>query len=219
MKNDYGSKESIEGLHRLEDIIEKCCKDTKGYEFVPDSYSYYRNINGKNVIGIDKSLLSETEDLIKYDKKYLSAIKMTVYHEIGHSLFDGFYNKDDYKIKEEIAELYAINKGSIDDYIIEVAVISNLTKDKLNSEFNQTLKEPRSQVEYLLKHDGADKWENRRLSFYIPEPLEEMVKDAFNKIKLPYKEIFERILIEKENVDSLKRKNNLFIDRYMISRK
>ena len=211
MKNDYGSKESIEGLHRLEGIIEKCCKDTKGYEFVPDSYSYYRNINGKNVIGIDKSLLSETEELIKYDKKYLSAIKMTVYHEIGHSLFDGFYNKDDYKIREEIAELYAINKGSIDDYIIEVAVISDLTKDKLNSEFNQTLKEPRSQVDYLLKHDGADKWENRRLSFYIPEPLEEMVKDAFNKIKLPYKEIFERILIEKENIDSLKRKNNLFI--------
>ena len=46
-----------------------------------------------------------------------------------------------------------------------------------------------------------------------------MIKDAFDKINLSYKEMFERALMEREGIDSLKRKNNLFMDKDMISRK
>lgn len=217
MKNNRSSEKAAENTNKLENIIESFGENIEGYKFVLDSYSYYMNIDDEKVIGIDENMLSEVKNLIKYDKKYLSAIKMTVYHEIGHSLFDRFSHE--HAAKEAIAELYAINRGSIDDYIIEIAVISNLTKDKLNSGFNQTLKEPKDIVEYLLKHDNADKWENRRFAFYVYESTEKVIKDALDKIKLPYTEIFERVLMERENINSLKRKNNLFIDKDMISRK
>ncbi len=214
MKNNYDFAKITEDIHKLENIIGMCCEDAKGYKFVPGSFSYNMHIGNENVIGIDEKLLSEVETLSKYNKKYLSALKMTVYHEIGHSKS---YKKDrEHTLNEAIAELYAISKGSIDDYIIEIAVLSNIVGDEI-SEFNQTLKEPREVVDYLLKHDSADKWKDPEFAskFYGYE----FVKNAIDKITLTYNEIFDRIIKERESIDSLKRKNNLFIDKDMISRK
>ena len=212
MRND------IENTHKLEDIIESFCGKLDGYKFVFDSFSYYRKDGDEHIIGIDKNFFSEVENLTKYDKKYLSALRMTIYHELGHSLFNRFYRRDQIEAKEAIASLYAIKRGSIENYIIEVAVLSNVLPDEIYR-YNKSLKEPKEAIEYLLKRDYADSWENKRFIFYIEGPIEKVVKDAFDKIKLPYKELFERILLERENIDNLKRKNNLFIDKDMISRK
>ncbi|MCW1294401.1 MAG: hypothetical protein QXP07_00980, partial [Candidatus Parvarchaeum sp.] len=152
--------------------------------------------------------------LSKYDKKYLSALKMTVYHEIGHS--KSYKKGREPALSEAIAELYAISKGSLDDYIIEVAVISNIIGDEL-SEFNQTIKEPKDVVDYLLKHDSADKWKDKEFASKFYEY--DFAKNALDKVNLPYNEIFDRVIKERESIDSLKRKNNLFIDKDMISRK
>ena len=212
-------KKDTESTHRLEEIIESFCGKMEGYKFVLDSSTpYYRKEDDENLIGIDKNFFSEVENLIKYDKKYLSALKMTVYHEIGHSLFDGFYDRHAREAKEAVASLYEINRGSIEDYIIEIAVLSNTLSDEIYR-VKQTLKEPKDEVEYLLKRDYADKWERKLFLFYTYGPTEKMIKDAFDKINLSYKEMFERALMEREGIDSLKRKNNLFIDKDMISRK
>jgi len=211
-------RNEIESTHKLEDIIESFCGKLDGYKFVVDSFSYYRKDGDEHIIGIDKNFFSEVENLTKYDKKYFSALRMTIYHELGHSLFNRFYRRDQIEAKEAIASLYAIKRGSIEDYIIEVAVLSNVLPDEIYR-YNKSLKEPKEVIEYLLKRDYADSWENKRFIFYIEGPIEKVVKDAFDKIKLPYKELFERILLERENIDNLKRKNNLFIDKDMISRK
>ncbi|MGC8533253.1 MAG: hypothetical protein ACP5MV_01315 [Candidatus Parvarchaeum sp.] len=214
MKNGYEYKKALEDIHKLENIIGTCCEDAKDYKFVPLSLSCNLNSYDEKLIGIDQKLLSEVEKLSKYDKKYLSALKMTVYHEIGHTKT---YKKDqEYSFNEAIAELYALSKGSIDDYIIEIAVMSNIMGNEL-SEFNQTLREPKDVVDYLLKHDSADRWEDKEFASKFHEY--EFAKNALDKIKLTYEEIVDRVLKERENIDSLKRKNNLFIDKDMISRK
>ncbi|MCL4397046.1 M2 family metallopeptidase [Candidatus Parvarchaeota archaeon] len=214
MKNDFDYRKDIEDIHRLENIIGTCCDDVKEYKFVPLSFSCNLQIYDEKMIGIDQKLFSEVEKLSEYDKKYLSALKMTVYHEIGHTKT---YEKDqEYAFNEAAAELYAISKGSIDDYIIEIAVISDIEEKEL-SEFNQTMKEPKNVVDYLLKHDSVDKWTDREFTskFYRYG----FAKNALDKVNLSYQEIFDRVLKERENIDSLKRDNNLFIDKDMISRK
>lgn len=214
MKNDYDYRKAFEDIHKLENIIGTCCEDVKDYKFVPLSLSCNLNSYDEKLIGIDQKLLLEVEKLSTYDKKYLSALKMTVYHEIGHT--KTYKKEQGYSFKEAIAELYAISKGSIDDYIIEIAVLSNIVGDQL-SEFNQTVKEPKYVVDYLLKHDSADKWSDKEFASKFYEY--EFAKNALDKIKLTYEEIVNRVLKERENIDSLKRKNNLFIDKDMISRK
>lgn len=193
MENNCGSEKAIKDLHNLEEILRNCCDDINGYEFIPEAFSYNTNISGKKIIGIDKNLLSEVENLSKYDKKYLSALKMTVYHEIGHT--KTYEKGQGYAFNEAIAELYAISKGSIEDYIIEISVISNIAENEL-SEFNQNREDPKDVIEYLLKHDSADKWSDREFAskFYKYK----FARDALNKIKLSYREIFDRILKERE---------------------
>lgn len=165
-------KKETESTHRLEEIIESFCGKTEGYKFVLDSSTpYYRKEDDENLIGIDKNFFSEVENLIKYDKKYLSALKMTVHHEIGHSRFDGFYDRHAREAKEAVASLYEINGGSIEDYIIEIAVLSNTLSDEIYR-VKQTLKEPKDEVEYLLKRDYADKWERKLFLFYMYGPTE-----------------------------------------------
>ena len=214
MKTDYSYEKIIKDVSRLENLIETCCDDVKEYKFTPASFSYSSHIADEKLIGIDETLLAEVENLIKYDKKYLSALKMTVYHEIGH---DKIYGKSkDHDFNEAVAELYAINKGTLEDYIIEIATISELEKDKLSS-FNQTLGESRNAIDYLLKHDGADKWTDPE--FISKASIYGFTKNALNKVDLPYTELVYRVLQERENIDSLKGKNNLFIDKGMITSK
>lgn len=214
MKNDYDSGKGTEDVSKLEKIIGECCKDVNEYKFIRASFSYYKNVDEEHLIGIDEKLLSEVENLSKYDKRYLSTLEMTVYHEIGHAKTYG--KNQEYAFDEAIAELYAIDKGSIEDYIIEVAAISDIVGDAL-SKFNQTLKEPKEIVDCLLKHDGADKWKDKEFASKCYGY--EFAKNALDTIQLTYEEIFDRVLKEREDIDKLKRKNNLFIHKDMISRK
>ncbi|MEM0143226.1 MAG: hypothetical protein QXL94_04665 [Candidatus Parvarchaeum sp.] len=214
MKINGKDGQIIKDVSGLEKLIDTCCDGTEKYKFVAASSSCIINITGEKLIYVDEDLLKEVKSLVKYDKKYMSALKMTVYHEIGH---DKIYGKEKNKdFEEALAELYAINEGDIEDYIIEIAVISRIEGDKLSS-FNGYFNENKNVIDYLLKHDYADKWMDP--GFISKVGVYGFAKNALKNVNLSYNELADKVLEERNKIDRLKSENNLFIDKDMITRK
>ena len=131
MKNLRDKIENMkDGFSRLDSLVQSCCDDVGEYMFVPTSYSSSLYFGDKKVITIDERVISNVELLSKYDRKYLSALKMTVYHEVGH--FKNPLEGQPRDVKEIAAELYAMDKCSLEDYITELAVISDTVKSLQN---------------------------------------------------------------------------------------
>ena len=181
MQNNYFESVKKE-ISELEEMLKECGIDIEEYSFVPLSFSFAPD-NKTNLIGIDKNLVETVKTLIKHDKKYLSALKMTAYHEIGHKKL----GKD-----ESLAEIYAINNNTLQDYIIEIAVISKIEYVNMSA-LNNTIN-IEDTIDYLLKHDRVDEWKN-------PSFIRKLNKFGFDentvkKIKVGYYEIYSGILKE-----------------------
>jgi hypothetical protein len=189
-------------VSELEKLIRSCCDGVEEYKFVPLSFSSLLSVSDEKIISIEKELISDVKELSRYDKNYMSALKMTVYHEIGHD--KNRIKEKHYHLKEAVAELYAIDKGSIADYVIEIAVETGIIGNKLAG-LNSKTYEKINIIEDVLKHDGADRWLDPG---FISEVSEyKCAKNALKKINLPYANLVNEISMETEKIETLKNKN------------
>lgn len=199
-------KNAKEMESKLEKLLKTACKpeDLAGYIVIPASLSalIYTGKGKDNIklIGIDEKLINEVEYLIKRDKSYISALKMTIYHEIGHDLIK--IDKEHENLREAAAEIYALGKGSMEEYIKELAVIANIRKEEMNWMYAGKASIEDS-VDYMLGHDSADKWKSEE---FLSEllPFYRDAKRNADKITLSYEKFVKRTVEEAYAVERLK---------------
>ena len=198
MRIQKGAEKIMNDFSRLDSLIKSCGDDFSEYKFIssPDgSYSQY--FGDDKLIAIDERIISSVEFLSKYDRKYLSALKMIVYHEVGH--FKNPMPGQPYNIKEIAAELYAIDKCNFEEYITELAVISDNEKDEVSG---YKLNPVSASVEYLLRHDSVDKWKDK--DFISMLSRYNLPVTALEKYCIQYSELKNRIIEESRKIADIK---------------
>lgn len=193
-----GVKKIENQFSKLESLIKKSCDDDLSeYEFIPSTDSSSQYFGGNKLINIDEKIISDVEFLSKYDRKYLSALKMTIYHEVGH--FKNPLPEQPSNIKEVAAELYAIDKCDLEEYITELAVISDNKKGEVSG---YKLNPVSATVEYLLRHDSVEKWKDKEFLSLLSQynlPIA-----ALEKYNIQYNELKTRIINESKKIADIK---------------